>query len=55
MAKNNAIYKNKIKICKDIEDCDFSYSLNDSKYAITVNYKINNMDLTGENAITYNL
>ena len=55
MGKNNSIYKNKIKISKDIEDCDFSYKTTGTKYSITVNFKINNMDLTGENAITYNL
>lgn len=55
MGENNSIYKNKIKICKNIEDCDFSYDYNDSKYSITVNFKITNMDLTGQNAITYTL
>lgn len=55
MGKNNAIYKNNIKICKDVEDCDFTYKFIDSKYAITVNFKTNNIDLTGTDAITYNL
>ena len=52
---NNAIYKNKIKICDNIDDCDFSYMYEDFKYKITVNFKTADMDLTGENAIVYYL
>lgn len=51
--KNNSIYKNKIRICKNVEDCDFSYTFRDSKYFITINYKSNDFDLTNDNAITY--
>lgn len=53
--KNNAIYKNKIKICQNIEDCDFSYSFVDSVYKIKVNFKTKNIDMTGDNAVIYNL
>lgn len=53
--ENNAIYKNKIKICDNVDDCDFSYSFIDSKYKIKVNFKASNIDMTGENAIIYNL
>lgn len=53
--ENNAIYKNNIKICENIEDCDFSYIFIDSKYSITVNFKTKNIDMTGDNAIVYNL
>ena len=50
---NHSIYKNNIKICDNVIDCDFNYTLIDSKYNIKVNFKTNNIDLTGENAITY--
>lgn len=53
--KNNCIYKNKIKICENIEDCDFSYSFVDSIYKIKVNFKTTSIDMTGDNAVTYNL
>ena len=55
MGKNNAIYKNNVKICQNIDNCDFTYKYVDSKYAITVNFKTDGIDLTGTNAITYNL
>lgn len=53
--ENKSIYKNKIKICENIEYCDFAYTFSDSKYNITVNFKTKNIDMTGENAVTYNL
>lgn len=53
--KNNAIYKNKIKICQNIDDCDFSYTFVDSVYKIKVDFKTKNIDMTGDNAVTYNL
>lgn len=52
---NNSIYKNNVKICDNIESCDFSYTFSDSKYKITVNLRTNNIDMTGDNAIIYNL
>lgn len=53
--KNNSIYKNKIKICQNIDDCDFSYSFVDSIYKIKVNFKNKSIDMTGDNAVIYNL
>ena len=53
--KNNSIYKNKIKICQNIDDCDFSYSFVDSIYKIKVNFKTKTIDMTGDNAVVYNL
>lgn len=53
--KNNSIYKNKIKICQNIDDCDFSYSFIDSIYKIKVNFKTKSIDMTGDNAVIYNL
>lgn len=54
-ANSKCIYKNKIKICENVEICDFSYTFVDSKYKIKVNFKTSNVDMTGENAIIYNL
>ena len=54
-ANSKCIYKNKIKICGNVETCDFSYTFVDSKYKIKVNFKTSNIDMTGENAIIYNL
>lgn len=54
-SENNCIYKNNVKICENIEDCDFSYTFIDSKYSIKVNFKTENMDMTGNDAIIYNL
>lgn len=51
--ENNAIYKNEIKVCENVEDCDFSYIYVDSKYKIKVNFKTSNIDMTNDNAITY--
>ena len=55
MEKSNAIYKNNFKICEQVNDCDFSYNYVNSKYQITVNFVTNNINLTGQDAITYNL
>lgn len=54
-SENNCIYKNEIKICENIDDCDFSYTFENSKYVIKVNFKTKTIDMTGENIITYNL
>lgn len=54
-SENNSIYKNKIKICENVDDCDFSYSFIDSKYSIKVSFKDKSIDMTGDNAIVYNL
>lgn len=55
MEKNNAIYKNNLKICEQVNDCNFSYNYVNSQYQITVNFLTNNINLTGQDAITYNL
>lgn len=54
-SQNNCIYKNDIKICENIDDCDFSYIFENSKYIIKVNFKTRTIEMTGENSITYNL
>lgn len=55
MEENHSIYQDKVKICSNVEDCDFSYSFVDSKYKIKVNFKTKSMDMTGDKAIIYNL
>lgn len=54
-SENNCIYKNKIKICNNINDCDFSYLLIDSKYEIKVNFRTEDINMTGENAMVYTI
>lgn len=53
--ENQSIYKNNIKICENIETCDFSYTFVDYRYKIKVNLKTKNIDMTGDKAVTYNL
>lgn len=53
--ETNTIYKNNIKVCTDIEDCDFSYTFINSVYQIKVNFKTANLDMTGENAVNYSM
>lgn len=52
---SKSIYKNNVKICDNVEMCEFSYTYIDSKYKITVDFKTTNIDMTGDNAIIYNL
>ena len=43
----------KYKICESIQNCEFSFDNN--KNTITVEFKTNSIDLTGDNAVTYAL
>lgn len=52
---SRTIYKNNIKICDNVEICDFSYTFVDSTYKIKVNFKTSNIEMLGDNAIIYNL
>lgn len=52
-SENGCIYKNDIKICENIDNCEFSYTFKNSKYVIKVNFKTKTIDMTGENAATY--
>ena len=54
-AENKSVYKNKIKICKDVEECEFSYIYVDSIYQIKINFKTSSVNMTGDNAISYNM
>ena len=53
MGESNSMYKNKVKICEDITDCDFTY--NSLTKEIKLNFKTDSMNLTGDDAITYKL
>ena len=44
--ENKAIYKNNIKICQNIDRCDFFYSVIDGKKQVKVNFKAGTMDFT---------
>lgn len=54
-SENKALYKNKVKICQDVESCKFSYTYTGLIYSVKVEFKTNIIDMTGNNAITYNL
>ena len=53
-SENKSIYKNTIKICQNIDECEFSYTVIDGKFNIKVEFKAGNIDFTGDNAITFN-
>lgn len=54
--ENNSIYKNKVKICENIDKCSFSYEFVDSKYVITIAFKSGNLDKsTEEKELTYTI
>ena len=54
-AENKSVYKNKIKICKDVEECEFSYIYIDSTYQIKINSKTSSVNMTGDNAMVYSM
>jgi len=54
-SENNCIYKNEIKICQNIDDCDFSYIWENSNVIVKVNFKTKSIDMTGDSAIIYTL
>lgn len=47
-SENSSIYKNKIKICDNVEDCDFSCSFVDSRYVVKVNFRTKSIDMSEE-------
>lgn len=54
--ENNGIYKNKVKICQNIELCKFEQGLNDNgKTTIKVTMKIKNDTMTNRQPIVYTL
>ena len=53
--ESKSVYRNNVKICDNIDICDFSYTYIDSKYKIKVSFQTANIDMTGSNSIVYNL
>lgn len=50
---SKSIYKNNVKICDNIEMCEFSYTYIDSKYKIKVSFRTESIYMSGDNAIEY--
>lgn len=53
--ENKSIYKNQVKICENIDNCEFSYKYQDSQYIVQVQLKSGKIDKTGNNAISYTM
>ena len=53
--ENKSIYKNQVKICENIDNCEFSYKYQDSQYIVQVQLKTGKIDKTGNNAISYTI
>ena len=53
MEENKSIYKNKIKLCDNVERCKFSYKYQDTNYIINIEFKSGKVDKTGKNMMTY--
>ena len=53
--ESKSVYRNNVKICDNIDTCDFSYTYIDSKYKIKVSFQTANIDMTESNSIVYNL
>ena len=51
MEENKSIYKNKIKLCDNVEKCEFSYK----NYIISIEFKSGNIDKTEKNKMTYTI
>lgn len=51
----HSIYKNKIKICNNIDRCSFQYEYKDSQYTILVEFKSGDLDKSGNNSLSYTL
>ena len=51
MEENKSIYKNKIKLCDNVEKCEFSYK----NYIISIEFKSENIDKTEKNKMTYTI
>ena len=49
---NKGIYRNKIKICRDVENCNFAYEIKNGKSVVTVAIQ---MEGINEKAVTYTL
>lgn len=52
ISENKGIYRNKVKITRDVEDCTFDYQVKNGKNIIVVNIK---MDSTNNKKVEYTL
>ena len=50
--ENKSIYKNKIKICQEVEECTFEQGIQNGKEVVTVNLKMENSE---NKTVTYTL
>ena len=48
-------YTNKIKLCDNVERCEFSYKYQDTNYIINIEFKSGKVDKTGKNMMTYTI
>ena len=55
LSENKSIYKNNVKICDNIEECEFLYKYQNSEYIVNVALKTGKVDKTGNNILTYNI
>ncbi len=53
--QNKSIYKNQVKICKNVDKCLFSYDFIDGKYIVYVDLKIGNIEKTGNNVMQFTI
>lgn len=53
--ENKSIYKNNIKICTQIDKCEFSYTYQNSQYKINIELIAGNINLTGESKLVYTM
>ena len=53
--ESKSVYRNNVKICDNIDTCDFSYTYIDSKYIINIEFKSGKVDKTGKNMMTYTI
>lgn len=49
--ENKGIYRNKVKICKEVESCNFEYKIQNGKDVVVVNLTIGTLDKN----VTYTL
>lgn len=55
MKESNSIYKNKVKLCSDVEFCNFDVSFVDSKFVVGVEFKTKNVDFSEDNSLKYSM
>ena len=42
--ENKAIYKNKVKVCRKVENCTFNYTIKNAKYVVTIEMNIEGLE-----------